>query len=228
MTMKTQNLMLPLDEVELSVGESDGWQIKGYATRFGNKNTYGFSIAAGAYADLVSKEARVPMFFNHASWEVPIGKWTELEEDSRGLKVVGVLTEGVSLAADVYAALKAGTVDGLSVSIGLDEKNLVSKDGVTVLTKVSRLHEISVVTNPSDSKARISRVLSADALDEGLEKIMTLRDAEDFLRDMGLSKRQSGWLLSKVKACMTSDTDRDDQLKARNELQAIFDRITKL
>lgn len=226
--MKTQNLMLPLAEVELSVGESDGWQIKGYATRFNNKNSYGFSIAAGAYADLVAKDARVPMFFNHESWQVPIGKWTELEEDSRGLKVVGVLTEGVSLASDVYAALKAGTVDGLSVSIEMDEKNLVIKDGVAVLTKVSRLHEISVVTNPSDSKARISRVLSADALDEGLEKIVTLRDAEDFLRDMGLSKRQSGWLLSKVKACMTSDIRRDDGLKAREELQAIFDRITKL
>lgn len=227
--MKKQNLSLSLSaaEIDLAGGEHE-WRVNGYATKFGNANSYGFKISQGAYADLIAAGVKPLMFFNHNSYAVPIGRWDSLEENARGLKVSGVLTQGVSLASDVYAALRAGTVDGLSVSIGWNSEDESEEDGILTLSKISALDEISIVTFPADSKARVSQVLSADDIDERIESLATVRDLEAFLKEVAhLSKRQSGWLLSKAKACFAADTRRDDALKAQSELQAIFERISQ-
>ena len=123
--------------------------------------------------------------------------------------------------------MKAGTVDGLSVSIswhGADEQD---NGGLTEILQIASLSEISVVTQPADGKARISQCLSADEVDEKIEQIETIRDFESFLREAAqLSKRQSGWLLSKAKAVIASDSQRDSGLKAQHdELAAILGRI---
>ena len=227
--MKKQNFSLSLSaaEIDLAGGEHE-WRVNGYATKFGNANCYGFKIAQGAYADLIASGVKPLMFFNHNSWSVPIGRWDSLEENARGLKVSGVLTQGVSLASDVYAALRAGTVDGLSVSIGWNSEDESEEDGILTLSKISALDEISIVTFPADSKARVSQVLSADDIDERIESLATVRDLEAFLKEVAhLSKRQSGWLLSKAKACFAADTRRDDEQKALQEAQEILHRMLK-
>ena len=72
----------------------------------------------------------------------------------------------------------------------------------------------------------IVRHFSADEVDEKIEQIETIRDFESFLREAAqLSKRQSGWLLSKAKAVIASDSQRDSGLKAHDELAAILGRI---
>lgn len=227
--MKKQNLSLSLSaaEIDLAGGEHE-WRVNGYATKFGNANCYGFRIAQGAYSDLIASGVKPLMFFNHDSWSVPIGRWDSLEENARGLKVSGVLTQGVSLASDVYAALRAGTVDGLSVSIGWNSEDESEEDGILTLSKISALDEISIVTFPADSKARVSQVLSADDIDERIESLATVRDLETFLKEVAhLSKRQSGWLLSKAKACFAADTLRDEEQKALQEAQEILQRMLK-
>lgn len=227
--MKKQNFSLSLSaaEIDLAGGEHE-WRVNGYATKFGNANCYGFKIAQGAYADLIASGVKPLMFFNHDAGSVPIGRWDSLEENARGLKVSGVLTQGVSLASDVYAALRAGTVDGLSVSIGWNSEDESEEDGILTLSKISALYEISIVTFPADSKARVSQVLSADDIDERIESLATVRDLEAFLKEVAhLSKRQSGWLLSKAKACFAADTRRDDEQKALQEAQEILHRMLK-
>lgn len=227
--MKKQNFSLSLSaaEIDLAGGEHE-WRVNGYATKFGNANCYGFKIAPGAYADLIASGVKPLMFFNHDAGSVPIGRWDSLEENARGLKVSGVLTQGVSLASDVYAALRAGTVDGLSVSIGWNSEDESEEDGILILSKISALDEISIVTFPADSKARVSQVLSADDIDERIESLATVRDLEVFLKEVAhLSKRQSGWLLSKAKACFAADTRRDDEQKALQEAQEILSRMLK-
>lgn len=227
--MKKQNFSLSLSaaEIDLAGGEHE-WRVNGYATKFGNANCYGFKIAPGAYSDLIASGVKPLMFFNHNSWSVPIGRWDSLEENARGLKVSGVLTQGVSLASDVYAALRAGTVDGLSVSIGWNSEDESEEGGILTVSKISALDEISIVTFPADSKARVSQVLSADDIDERIESLATVRDLETFLKEVAhLSKRQSGWLLSKAKACFAADTRRDDEQKALQEAQEILQRMLK-
>lgn len=211
-----------------AIEENGEWKISGYATVFGNRNSYGFQIRKGAYSKLLSEGVNPKMFFNHDSYAVPIGKWTDLREDEIGLKVEGVLTKSVSQAEDIYHAVKAGTVDGLSVGIAwkaADEVEL--EDGTIEVTMIARLSEISVVTYPSDGKARVTQVLSADEVDEKIESLQSVRDLENFFHDeFQLSKRQSGWLLSKAKACFAAEKSRDDSQKAQKELAAAFDRLS--
>ena len=227
MTVKQVTTSLKL--CQLQALEEDGeWKIYGYATVFGNRNSYGFQIRKGAYSKVLAEGVNPKMFFNHDSWNLPIGKWTDLKEDEIGLKVEGVLTKGVSKAEDIYHAVKAGTVDGLSVGIGWKAADEVELDDGTVeVTMISRLSEISVVTYPSDGKARVTQVLSADEVDEKIESLQSVRDLENFFHDeFQLSKRQSGWLLSKAKACFAAEKNRDDSQKAQKELAAVFDRLS--
>lgn len=227
MTVKQVTTSLKL--CQLQALEEDGeWKISGYATVFGNRNSYGFQIRKGAYSKVLAEGVNPKMFFNHDSWNLPIGKWTDLKEDEIGLKVEGVLTKGVSKAEDIYHAVKAGTVDGLSVGIGWKAADEVELDDGTVeVTMISRLSEISVVTYPSDGKARVTQVLSADEVDEKIESLQSVRDLENFFHDeFQLSKRQSGWLLSKAKACFAAEKNRDDSQKAQKELAAVFDRLS--
>ena len=227
MTVKQVTTSLKL--CQLQALEEDGeWKISGYATVFGNRNSYGFQIKKGAYSKVLAEGVNPKMFFNHDSWNLPIGKWTDLKEDEIGLKVEGVLTKGVSKAEDIYHAVKAGTVDGLSVGIGWKAADEVELDDGTVeVTMISRLSEISVVTYPSDGKARVTQVLSADEVDEKIESLQSVRDLENFFHDeFQLSKRQSGWLLSKAKACFAAEKSRDDSQKAQKELAAVFDRLS--
>lgn len=227
MTVKQVTTSLKL--CQLQALEEDGeWKISGYATVFGNRNSYGFQIRKGAYSKVLAEGVNPKMFFNHDSWNLPIGKWTDLKEDEIGLKVEGVLTKGVSKAEDIYHAVKAGTVDGLSVGIGWKAADEVEfDDGTVEVTMISRLSEISVVTYPSDGKARVTQVLSADEVDEKIESLQSVRDLENFFHDeFQLSKRQSGWLLSKAKACFAAEKNRDDSQKAQKELAAVFDRLS--
>ena len=147
--MKRKNLMISLADMELQAAEGDEWRIKGYATKFGNTNSYGFEIAAGAYDAVLKAGVKPKMFFNHDAWSVPIGLWDRLEADEKGLRVEGVLTKGVSQAGDVYAALKAGTVDGLSVGISFNEEDAALVGKRIILKNIRELREISVVTNPT-------------------------------------------------------------------------------
>lgn len=227
--MTQKQITTSLKLCQLQALEEDGeWKISGYATVFGNRNSYGFQIRKGAYSKVLSEGVNPKMFFNHDSWNLPIGKWTDLKEDEIGLKVEGILTKGVSKAEDIYHAVKAGTVDGLSVGIAwkaTDEVELA--DGTLEITMISRLSEISVVTYPSDGKARVTKVLSADEVDEKIEALQSVRDLENFFHDeFQLSKRQSGWLLSKAKACFAAEKSRDDSQKAQKELAAVFDRLS--
>ena len=227
--MTQKQITTSLKFCQLQALEEDGeWKISGYASVFGNRNSYGFQIRKGAYSKLLSEGINPKMYFNHNSYGLPIGKWTHLQEDENGLKVEGVLTKGISLAQDVYQAVKAGTVDGLSVGIAWKSADEVELDDGTVeVTTIYRLSEISVVTYPSDGKARVTPVLSADEVDEKIEALQSVRDLENFFHDeFQLSKRQSGWLLSKAKACFAAEKNRDDSQKAQKELAAVFDRLS--
>lgn len=227
--MTQKQITTSLKFCQLQAREENGeWKISGYATVFGNKNSYGFQIRKGAYSKVLAEGVNPKMFFNHNSWDLPIGKWTDLKEDDIGLKVEGVLTKGVSKAEDIYHAVKAGTVDGLSVGISwraADEVEL--DDGTIELSMIARLSEISVVTYPADGKARVNQVLSSDEVDEKIESLQSVRDLENFFHDeFQLSKRQSGWLLSKAKACFAAEKSRDDSQKAQKELAAVLGRLS--
>ena len=131
---------------------------EGYASIFGLVDLGDDIVVRGAFRDSLMKRGagRVKMLWMHRADE-PIGRWTSLSEDARGLKVAGQLNLDVAKAREVHALLRAGTVDGLS--IGYRSEHAV-RDRVTGLRNLLKidLWEISVVTFPMLPQARVFAV----------------------------------------------------------------------
>jgi uncharacterized protein len=117
-------------------------------------------IAPGAFRDSLARRgaAGIKMLFQHDPAE-PIGVWTSLKEDARGLYARGRLMPEVSRAREVLALMRAGALDGLSIGFRAVHGRRDAKTGIRRLTKVD-LWEISVVTFPLLPEARVAHVKS--------------------------------------------------------------------
>lgn len=149
-----QHKSLALSEAQFKL-DSSGSTFSGYASTFGNVDSYGDTIVKGAYAETLEKNGLPKMFWNHISDAVPIGKWVDAKEDDYGLLLTGEFTPGNTLAQEVKAALKHGTVDSMSIGYMLKKGDFETTEAGRLIKKVSRLAETSIVTFPADSFARV-------------------------------------------------------------------------
>lgn len=185
---------IDLCEVRFAEGDASSMTFEGYGAVFKNVDSYGDVIAPGAFADTLAAwnaKGKMPAmllqhggFMGNAADMTPIGKWTKMAEDGKGLVVEGKLA-ATQRGKDVYELLKIGAIDGLSIGFRPVEFRLRSKpdEPRRTLTKV-HLMETSVVTFPANDQALVSAVKSAE----------TIREFEDFLRDVG------GFSLAQAKA----------------------------
>jgi hypothetical protein len=206
---------LSLTDVDLKV-EGETGTFTGYASVFGGVDSYGDTIVKGAFESTLRNNGKPKMFFNH-EWTMPIGKWTSVKEDDHGLLVKGELTPGLTLSADVRAAMKHGTLDGLSIGGYLKKGDYEDTEGGRVIRKWSSLMEISPVAFPADSAARVdtSSVKGAEFTD-AIEEIETIRDFERFLRDAGsFSKGAAVALVARARAVFGVEGDPDDSAEAK-------------
>lgn len=206
--------------------EGDGAGFVGYASTFGNVDSYGDTIVKGAYADTLAENGMPKMFFNHDSSAVPIGKWIKAEEDDYGLLLSGEFTPGNALAQEVKAALKHGTVDSMSIGYRLKRGDYEDTDAGRTINRVERLAETSIVTFPADKFARVD--LSSVKFSTEIAQVETIRDFEMFLRDAGqFSKGAAQALTARAKTLFSlRDAGSDD--KARTEEAAILARIKQI
>lgn len=215
---------LSLSDVSLKM-EGDTGKFSGYASVFGGVDSYGDTIVKGAFQETL-KAGAPKMFFNH-SWDMPIGKWTTVKEDDRGLFVEGELTPSLGLANDVGAAMKHGTLDGLSIGGMLKKGDYEETKTGRLIHKWSSLMEVSPVVFPADGAARIdlSSVKSMD-FEALLPECKTERDIERLLRDAGLGKWEAMAIVSRAKAIFDG---RDAQEAAEAKTTAlILERLQKL
>lgn len=157
---------LALEKAQFKL-ESDGAGFVGYASTFGNVDSYGDTIVKGAYADTLKTHGLPKMFFNHNANAVPIGKWVDAKEDDYGLLLKGEFTPGNALAQEVKAALQHGTLDSMSIGYMLRKGDYETTTAGRLIKRVSRLAETSIVTFPADSFARVdlASVKMADEAD---------------------------------------------------------------
>lgn len=218
---------LSLTEVELKT-EGDTGKFSGYASVFGGVDSYGDTILKGAFETTLKRDGKPKMFCQHNTWGLPIGKWTVAKEDDHGLYVEGELTAGMSVAQDVYAALKHGTMDGLSIGGYLKAGDFDSlDDGRRIIKKWSRLVEISPVVFPADNSARVdmTSVKNID-FESALPECKTERDIEQLLRDAGLGKWEAMALVSRAKAIlMGRDAQEEADAKA---IASVVERINRM
>lgn len=190
---------IPMASVQFKLHD-DEKTFEGYASSFGNVDSYGDTIVKGAYAETLKVNGLPKMFFNHESYEVPIGKWVDAKEDDYGLLLTGEFTPGNSKAMEVKAALKHGTVDSLSIGYALKKGDFQDTEQGRTIKKVAMLRETSIVTFPADKFATVNlasvKSLDFEAL---LPECKTERDIEQLLRDAGLGKWESKLLVSRAK-----------------------------
>lgn len=180
-----------LDLHEVKFASDKTGVFSGYGAVFGNVDSYGDVIEKGAFRDTLraweDKGKYPPMLLQHgggmfgggADDMLPVGKWTSMEENSKGLKVEGELFAlSTERGQYIYEGLKAGALDGMSIGY----KTIKFRNGAKAgeprrFLEQLDLIELSIVTFPANDKARVGAVKSAD--------IKTIRQFEDFLRDVG-------------------------------------------
>jgi HK97 family phage prohead protease len=137
--------------------EADG-TFEGYASLFGKVDLGRDVVERGAFAASLEKRGAggVRMLFQHNP-NAPIGSWTEIREDARGLFVRGRLALEAARAREVHSLLKDGALDGLSIGFRTVRARTEAKTGIRRIIEVD-LWEISVVTFPMLPEARIDAV----------------------------------------------------------------------
>lgn len=195
----------------------DGGEIEGYASVFGVLDTWADIIAAGAFAATISAHksaGTMPAMLWQHDGDDPIGVWTEMTEDANGLKIKGRLCLDTSCGKEAHALLKMGAINGLSVGFITKAYEYDTESDVRTITEVD-LWEVSLVTFPANSKARVTSVKSSN-------EIQAPKDAERILRDVGFSKADATGFVSRV--MRMGEARRDAEKSAANALQ-IADRI---
>lgn len=196
----------------------DDGTVEGYGSVFGVRDAYDDVIAAGAYAASLAQHkaaGTMPAMLWQHDPSAPIGVWTEMVEDTKGLRIKGKLALDTVKGAEAYALLKMGALNGLSIGFIAKQWGYDRDTDVRTLTEVD-LWEVSMVTFPANDKSRITGIKAAD-----LAGIKTIRQAEQALRDAGFSADAAKALIAEVKRIALDERDAHEAaaaLKAANRL----------
>lgn len=156
--IETKEFEFKIDDIS-----ADG-EFEGYASVFGNVDSYGDIVERGAFKKTIKEsKGQVPILWQHDAYE-PIGVSMELEEDEKGLRTRGQLVLEVSRAAQARALMKAKALGGLSIGysaikfvINTDKQSEVRRH-----LKELKLWEYSPVTFPANTLATVGSVKSAE------------------------------------------------------------------
>ncbi len=229
---------LSLSDVSLKM-EGEAGRFSGYASKFGNVDSDGDVIVQGAFEYTLRTNGKPKMFLEHAPFTMmgasgaaalPIGKYTLVREDDIGLYVEGELTPGMSLSADVHAAMKHGTLDGLSVGGLVRKGDYDETEGGRVIRRWTKLLEISPVAFPANGGARIESVKGGAGSDvlSAIEELESIRELERLLRDAaGFSKGAATALVARAKQLFDQGEPGEAEAKAMKALQDRIDAIVK-
>jgi HK97 family phage prohead protease len=188
---------------EVKIAQSDDGTITGYGSVFGNVDSHRDVVAKGAFKSSLS-EAKSgagqwpAMLLQHGMGDevdskMPVGIWTDIDEDDTGLAMQGKLALKTQRGAEAYELMKMTprpALNGLSIGYRTKDFTMGSKtDKARRTLNAVDLVEVSLVTFPSNTKAIITGVKS---------ELNTIREFEGFLRDVG------GFSIAQAKAIAAS------------------------
>ena len=198
-------------ESEIKAESSKGI-FTGYGSIFGNEDQGNDIMQKGAFTkSLVNRPvSKVKMLYQHKTDE-PIGVFTDMYEDSKGLFVKGQLAMGTQRGREAYELLKMGALDGMSIGFRADPEKQgynENKRGVRTLKEVD-LMEISLVTFPMNESALIETV-------KGNAK--NIREWDKILREAGGLSRTEAKIGAKALSESLSQRDAGDDNKQLADL----------
>lgn len=110
-------------------------EFTGYASVFGNKDSYGDVVIKGAFANTLAEWTRkgvpIPLLWGHntADPDFNLGEIVTAEEDEHGLKVHGRLDMESPKSAQTYRLLKSGRVNQMSFAYSIVDGAYVQPEG---------------------------------------------------------------------------------------------------
>ncbi len=188
---RTQDL-LERKDFRFEFKADDDGTIEGYGSIFGNEDLGGDVVESGAFAETL-KERKPRLLWQHDTRQ-PIGAWTELKEDKKGLRVRGRLALGTQQGREAHELVKMEALEGLSIGYGIRPGGFeYDTDSHVRRLKSLDLWEVSLVTFPMNELAGIDTVKARLSRGEQVSK----RDLERILRDAGFSRDQSRAICAK-------------------------------
>lgn len=201
---------------------SDEGVISGYASCFNIIDQGGDIVLPGAYQDSLTKRHPL-MLWSHYT-DTPIGKWTDVKEDEKGLRVTGQLALSTVKGRETFDLLKMGAISGLSIgfrTIKADRKGRARE------LKQVELFEVSVVPLPMQIEAGVDAIKSIENVISSTKSgdfVPLKRAVEDALRDAGFP----AWL-AKAQAALAPQALGDGQRDASaSETAKAISRAFKL
>lgn len=201
--MKTKRLEVPL-EIRATTENS----LEGYGSVFGNVDSYGDIVAKGAFSDSLkahSEKGTAPAMLWQHNPDWPIGKWTEIREDDRGLYLKGEFAD-TQQGRDTRALARMGAITGMSIGFMTKGADMDRESGVRTI-KQADLWEVSLVTFPANDAARVIEARAVEI------ETMEVHEIERVLRDAGMSRRESKTVISRLMS-LGSLRDAEDHREA--------------
>lgn len=202
-----ERLTVPFCEIKLAPPEAPGtgtqvMRFSGYGAAFGNVDGHDDVIEPGAFAETLAEAQKTGIFPSMLSQHgamgltsedmTPIGVWESLSEDGKGLVSDGILAP-TQRGEEMYALMKMRprpAINGLSIGYRVKRFTAGTKAGEPRRRIHSlKLVEISPVTFPSNTKARVHSVKS----DTG---VFSERKFEQLMQDAGLSRKEARIVLN--------------------------------
>lgn len=198
MTPQTKQRTFALNVKEVQ----DRGAFAGYLSVFDVIDSYREVVAPGAFTQTLSawkeKDRLPPLLWQHRSGE-PLGPFTRLEEDKKGLYFEAqLLVDDIARAKEAYALLKAKVISGMSIGFSVmpDGEEYNSSAGIIVLKQVD-LWEGSLATFPANEAAQVESVKGLEIIERiraqtSAGKLPNIRDFEDSMREVfGLSRARA-------------------------------------
>lgn len=219
-----RKLLVPTFDLCEFKADADGkkGRISGYGIVFNNVDLGNDIVDSkscdGTLMDHKKNDTMPFMFYQHDKNE-PIGDWLSMDKDSKGIHMVGEIwvDKGITKAEQAYHMCKGRGQKGLSMGYKTLKKDF-DKKGSRILQEIS-VKEVSPVAFPMNQKAQIMSV-------KGLldKEQISIREAEDYLRDVGMSQSQAKSFLAKLSLGMKSQRDADDS--AESDMKDIYDTMS--
>lgn len=148
-------------------------EFTGYASVFGNKDSYGDVVVKGAFANTLAEWERkgvpIPLLWGHntADPDFNLGEIVTAEEDEHGLKVHGRLDMESPKSAQTYRLLKSGRVNQMSFAYGIVDGAYIQPEGEGKTWRDAfyelrelELYEVSIVPIGANQETEILAVKS--------------------------------------------------------------------
>jgi HK97 family phage prohead protease len=193
MSDRIDNSIAPFEFKFTDTNGKPAGSFEGYAAAFNNIDDGGDRILPGAFVNTLAQSKATnnmpKMLLNHGGLQrlagaaphdlLPIGKWNAMGEDSKGLagdgRLINLDTEN---GKRIYGAMKEGELNSLSMAYKALKFVRGTRAGEPKRTLSElKLIEAGPVTFPMNGLAAITGLKSGS--------ITTIREFEDFLRDVG-------------------------------------------